>query len=328
MSPEVERIRIGVSPAEDLSSLQLSKVHGPTAWAPGDFPTGSDWSYRLSEHDQAEIVALANDNITIDDSKHLKRSVENWSNRLVAGPGFVRVRGFPLDELTLEQARRALIKLGWLLGEPVAQDRMKVKLVTSIRDERLTPGPSVRRFQTNEAQPFHSDAADFVGLLCIRTAKSGGESRLISAHTVLNEMLDRNPDLVREFMTPLPWSRNAESRDGETPYFMLAPLSLRSGVPRLSLIPWFIRQSQLHTDVPRLTSGQLAALELAEAVMADPGLCLEMRFERGDFQLLNNTTVLHGRSTYVDHDDLNLRRHLLRLWVTADPPLSDSVLSG
>jgi hypothetical protein len=34
-------------------------------------------------------------------------------------------------------------------------------------------------------------------------------------------------------------------------------------------------------------------------------------------QLLNNGRILHAREAYDDHDDLDERRHLLRLWLAA-----------
>ena len=42
-----------------------------------------------------------------------------------------------------------------------------------------------------------------------------------------------------------------------------------------------------------------------------------MRFEPGDVQLLNNHTVLHSRSAFVDEpNNPAKRRHLLRLWLS------------
>ena len=47
-----------------------------------------------------------------------------------------------------------------------------------------------------------------------------------------------------------------------------------------------------------------------------PGIYLEMDFAPGDIQLLSNHTVLHARSEYVDHDEPERKRHLLRLWLS------------
>ena len=53
--------------------------------------------------------------------------------------------------------------------------------------------PDVRIYQTNERQTFHTDSCDVVGLLCLKKAKQGGESLLVSAVTIFNEMLEKRP---------------------------------------------------------------------------------------------------------------------------------------
>ncbi len=54
-----------------------------------------------------------------------------------------------------------------------------------------------------------------------------------------------------------------------------------------------------------------------------------MEFKPGDIQLLANAKILHSREAYEDHDDRDLRRHLLRLWLTTHSFTSvDEVLRG
>jgi alpha-ketoglutarate-dependent taurine dioxygenase len=43
-----------------------------------------------------------------------------------------------------------------------------------------------------------------------------------------------------------------------------------------------------------------------------------MDFEPGDIQFLNNSTILHARTAYEDFEEPERKRHLLRLWLTAD----------
>lgn len=124
------------------------------------------------------------------------------------------------------------------------------------------------------------------------------------------------PDLAATMYEPMPWSRHSET--GSLPYFLVAPFQDTGGVPRISFIPWYIRQSQTHSEAPRLTSEQVAALNLAEQILHDPALHITMEFRPGDVQFLNNATILHSREAYTDFDDPTLRRHLLRLWLTTD----------
>lgn len=237
----------------------------------------------------------------------------------------MRLRGFPIGELTDTQTEHAYLGLGELLGRPVGQDR-HASVLTHIRDERIPAELGVRKYRTNLRQDFHSDGSDLVGLLCLHPAKTGGQSKIVSAHAVYNEMLRRAPHLVEVMYQPMPWDRNNEQRPDEPPFFELAPITDIDGTPRIFFIAWYIRDSQRHPDAPRLTGAQCEALVLAEAIANDPTFHIEMQFAPGDVQLLNNSTVLHSREEYTDHDDPVQRRHLLRLWLTTDAATTHEIL--
>jgi alpha-ketoglutarate-dependent taurine dioxygenase len=66
-----------------------------------------------------------------------------------------------------------------------------------------------------------------------------------------------------------------------------------------------------------LTPAQIEAMELIETIANDSAIHIEMDFQPGDVQLLNNAKILHARESYEDADDPRARRHLLRLWLTA-----------
>ena len=40
-----------------------------------------------------------------------------------------------------------------------------------------------------------------------------------------------------------------------------------------------------------------------------------MSLERGDIQLINNYITFHARTNFIDWDDPELKRHMLRLWL-------------
>ncbi|MEB3033676.1 TauD/TfdA family dioxygenase [[Mycobacterium] nativiensis] len=299
----------------------------PSVWTRGDFPDESVWSFELSATARQSLIDYGRGGPSADLSRRIGAQVARWAELLNGGPGFVRVRNFPADELTEQEIAHAYLGLGSLLGTPVGQDR-DGNVVTHIRDERIPAGPTVRKYRTNLAQDFHSDGSDLVGLLCLHPAKAGGQSRIVSAHAVYNEMLRRDPHLLDVMYSPMPWSRNGEQGPGEQPYFELAPITDIGGIPRIFFIAWYIRDSQQHSSAPRLTDEQLAVLALVENIANDPLFHIEMEFQRGDVQWLNNTTVLHSREAYLDDDEPSLRRHLLRVWLTADTPLANELLRG
>ena len=48
-----------------------------------------------------------------------------------------------------------------------------------------------RQYKTKSHISFHNDGADLVGLLCLKEAKQGGTSRVISSTAVFNRLLKR-----------------------------------------------------------------------------------------------------------------------------------------
>ena len=52
---------------------------------------------------------------------------------------------------------------------------------------------------------------------------------------------------------------------------------------------------QRFPEVPRLTTAQRDVLELIDSIANDDTFYLEMDFERGDMQFLENAVILHAR---------------------------------
>jgi hypothetical protein len=297
---------------------------GPTVWRSGDLVGRSDWMVELTDAQRDQIVAatrVAAEADQVDAASFplgdLADEVARWSEVLATGPGIVGVRGFPVDLLDAEEVELAYLGLGAHLGTPVGQNKQG-EILTHIRDERLPEGTEhVRRYRTRLRQDFHTDGADIVGLLCLHRSVSGGESRVASAGTVYNELLARRPDLLEVLYRPFHWDRQGEQAPGEEPWFELAPLNDLDGQPRFFYLGWYIRDAQRHGEVPRLTDQQIEAMDLLEAIANDPAVHVEMDFQPGDVQWINNGRVLHAREAYMDADDLAERRHLLRLWLAA-----------
>lgn len=243
--------------------------------------------------------------------------IDTINTDLSAGRGFVLLRGFPVNELTNEEAEMAYFGLGLYLGTPVRQNS-NAELLSHIRDDRTPQDGLIKRlYRTSERQDFHTDAADIIGLLCMHKAKSGGESKIVSSQMLYSEMMRRRPDLVDELRVPMHWDKQDEHKDGEQPWFTLAPIFDLNGEARIFYVGWYIRNAERWPEVPRLTTKQLEAMELLESIANDPEFHLEMAFEPGDIQFLNNGRILHAREAYEDWDDPDQRRHLLRLWLAA-----------
>jgi len=297
-------------------------------WTADDVGAPASWTYALDETARAAIIdsveAMHARDVSITsivrsdpDAGALAPLVADWIRELQQGRGFVLVRNFPVEHLDPEDVKLAYFALGLQLGRPVSQDAHGT-LLGHVRDRGVPrTTPAIRRYATNERQDFHTDGADIIGLLCLQRARRGGASRIVSAAAVYNEILRRDPAAVEVLYAPMYWDRNDEQRPGEDPFYALPVLHDVEGRPRFFYIGWYIRDAQRHAAVPRLTDEQIDALELIEDIANNPTFHIEMDFQPGDIQLLNNSVILHAREAYEDDTDLAQRRHLLRLWLAA-----------
>src|ERR1051326_237078 len=129
----------------------------------------------------------------------LSRRIAEWRNEIRRGRGFVLIRGVPVQDWTEAQAETFYWCLGHHFGIPGAQNP-EGDLLGHVRDQRT--GSDVRYYRTNKELAVHTDTADFVGLLCLQKAKSGGLSRIASSVAVFNELLRRKPQLVPRLFQP------------------------------------------------------------------------------------------------------------------------------
>ena len=60
----------------------------------------------------------------------------------------------------------------------------------------------LRFYQTNLPLSFHNDGADVFMLMCYRSADRGGLSKIVSAVSVFNTILERRPELAEVLQKP------------------------------------------------------------------------------------------------------------------------------
>jgi hypothetical protein len=296
---------------------------------------GSDaWVYRLSAAEVADLErALDHARGTGKPLEALERedfplpvlgpATKGWLRELQHGRGFLNVKGIPVERHSAEDAGWLHFGIGLHLGRAVSQNAAGDRL-GHVRDTGADPAdPSVRLYKTRVELGFHSDGADLIGLLCVRPARSGGETRLVSTEAVYAEILRRRPDLVPVLYEPFPWDRNDEQPPGEPPTFQLPICAVRGGRLTFFYIGWYIRKAPRHPGVAPLSRAQNEVLDLIDAIAQDPAFHLEMRLDPGEINFLKNNTALHARTAYEDFPEPDRRRHMVRLWLTAHGDWAD-----
>lgn len=255
-------------------------------------------------------------------------------DKLEHGCGFALLRGLPRDRFTDEDCALIYWGIGVHFGNPVSQNARGHRL-GHVRDEgRSYDDPNARGYQTNQRMDFHCDLlpVDVLGLFCLRTAKSGGVSALVSALSVHNVLGAERPDLLEATYGLFNVDWRSEEPEGEQPWFSIPMFSERGGKvsSRFCSRPYYESVSR-YGDTLALTDLQREALDKVQEIANRPELRLSMSFQEGDIQLINNHMIMHAREAFEDYQEEERKRHLLRMWIAVSDdqrrPLSDA-LSG
>jgi hypothetical protein len=147
-------------------------------------------------------------------------------------------------------------------------------------------------------------------------AKRGGESRVASSVTVYNRILERRPDLAKVLCEDFYRSRSGEVNAGDLPYFTQPIFSFTEGYFSATGAGAAIDKAQKIPGVPPYTPAQKEAVVFYRKTV--DACAVDIPFEPGDIQFLNNFVTLHTRREYEDWPEEGRKRHLLRLWLS-DP---------
>jgi len=312
---------------------------GPQVWTERDFSGPSDWILPLNEVTGQELKsAIAHARQRGGEGSIVKRedfplpsfalTAAELRRRLRDGIGFVVLRGLALDDYAEDEVRLLYAGLGTYLGAIVPQN-LRGERMYSVRDEGMRVEAEygrtgVRFSKTNAAFDFHTDSPsrlagitpDVIGLLVLRTAKSGGESALVSGYALHNFLREQRPDILQRLYRPFWVDRRSELPPGEEPVLPVSVFTF-DGRLKLRYLRFYITKGQEWKGEP-LTETDVEALDVFEEVMRRPGMAVRIPLERGDIQWISNTFLLHSRTTYEDYADPERKRHYIRLWLS-DP---------
>jgi len=306
----------------------MSTAFRPQAWTAAEADKDTSWILRLNAAEAAGVheallharatgkpfTAMTQADFPLPEVSRaaLARAIELTQGRW----GMCLLKGLPSDLWSEDEARLAYWGMGLYMGTARTQNKASA-FMADVRDEgsgyKVKNG---RGYNTNAGLDFHCDSCDVVALLCRRTARTGGESKVVSSIAVRDEIARRRPDLIAVLQGPWYHSYQGAQGPGKPAYYMCPILgddpeyfAARSNRKNI------MAAQRDFPEVPRLTPQQGEALDLMDQVMADPKLCFSMWLERGDLQLLNSYVTLHSRTDFEDFEEHDLKRHLYRLWL-------------
>jgi hypothetical protein len=234
------------------------------------------------------------------------------------GRGFVLVRGFPVNGFTLPEIKAMYYgfstHMGWMISQNPTGD-----LIDHVEDKgKSYSSIAVKGYETNARLTPHCDSGDVVGLLCVRKAMTGGGNTIASFTSIYNEILASYPQyleaLYRGFHQNI--RGGGPPGPGENVTLHRVPVYFYDGA-RLSarFNAKAMRTGAEWPGIEPLSQVEKEAIDCVEALALREDLRFDMMLEPGDIQFLCNHSVVHTRSEFIDHEDPERKRLLLRIWI-------------
>jgi hypothetical protein len=303
-------------------------VVDPSIWKNEDLTLNKEWLYRLGDKEIDSLIKMARrhrDEFGDDPNELLSTTRVNFDlgafgqtlpkiyDQLKDGFGVALLRGLPMDDIELIDVAAIYWGIGRHMGDAMSNNP-EGDMIGHIRDEgRDFNDPNHRGYQTNVTMDYHCDQTDIVGLLCLREAKSGGLSKVVSSIAAYNEFLARRPDLVGVMAKPFCWTKHSEMNSNEKPYYESPIFNFLDNKLCISFGPKHIEKGHQLPEVPDITVEQAEGIRLMEQICEEQHFA--MALERGDIQFANNAVILHTRQGFEDWPESDRRRQLWRLWL-------------
>jgi hypothetical protein len=253
------------------------------------------------------------------DCRHpaLDTDLERVFTEIQEGRGIVIVRGVPVAAHSVENVGRMFWALGAHFGRGVSQSAIG-DVLGHVRDETPPGGEeSARGYTSRRELSLHTDLGQIVGLMCVRQAKSGGESQYAAGLAVHNEIAATRPDLLPVLYRGFPYHRRGEQAADAAPItpYDIPVFSVTDGQMSVFMVREIFNAA--FRELKRAFSREeIEAIDLFGETARR--LQFETRLEAGEATFLNNYTVMHARSEFVDCNEADKQRLMQRLWLDAE----------
>ncbi|WP_270937070.1 TauD/TfdA family dioxygenase [Falsiroseomonas oryzae] len=323
-----------------MTAHPIAPIGGRAAWTGAEMARDTSWVMALPAGAQEEIAAtlaaLGERLVPRFDARHFALPATAAFLREVAqelehGRGLVRLTGLDPARFSAADLKRVFWGLMCHLGTPLPQNTTG-EVLAEVTDETgvgaaVAAGSARARSRSTGALRFHTDKCDLLCLLCASNGIAGGISRIVSTVAIHDAMAARRPDLLAVLYQEF-WRARPADEEGEGMASCPFPMPVFARGPDGDFTSQYSRtyveMAQGMPGVPPLTPQQVEAMDML-AALADE-LCVEMPFEPGQIQLMNQHVTYHGRTAYADDAATGARRNLLRIWLAS--PISRALPAG
>lgn len=302
-------------------------VTGPTVWHGATFAGKEDvtLTFGASELRAIDKALSATRHLALEDIEPhhfsdpvLAQFMRQLGEEVLHGRGLVVLAGVPMQNHDEESLSRIFWGLGNQLGNPVSQSVMGERLGHVV--DKSADDPTARGYRQRYELTPHNDFHEIVTFMCLQQGIRGGRSWCVSSHLLHNLMLESRPDLLEALYRGYFTHRFGEQGDGEGPIteHRVPVFSRCEGELSCRFLRRYIEAAA--NEAQALSRKEREALEYFDAIAMDADNGLFFDLEPGEAVIMNNYVVLHGRTAFEDGHTSANKRHLVRLWLTVEPP--------
>jgi hypothetical protein len=211
--------------------------------------------------------------------------------------------------------------LGNYLGRVMRQNLRGERLDT-VRDRGARISDPYRLIETARYFLPHTDNGmleprwpDYLGLMCLIPARSGGENLVLSAYTLLGEIARERPDYLERLAQPWHIDPPLEQRLPGGPATWSKPIfEVFNGELKIHYLRYYIEPGMEKAGMP-LTSFETEILDYLDSLLERDNFAFAYKLQAGEILFNNNNWTLHGRRAFEDDSDPARKRLLMRIWL-------------
>ena len=260
------------------------------------------------------------DNLNEIDLPLLKNKILGFRKEiLLDGIGLFIIDGACLKNFSLKEKISIYTLIVKILGELMIQNIQQEKIV-EIKDVGKSMKTGGRYHETKEGGSNHTDSPqwedvpDYLSMLCVNNAKKGGTNLFLSAYTIHNKIFQERKDLLHVLYEKFHFDKRGEFKDGESPTVFEPIFELKNERLNFRYLRNYIDAGHDIQNQP-LSESQKDALTYLDSLMYRDEMIMRYDLKPGDMLFSDNHRVVHGRTSFEDYDDQNLKRFMLRTWI-------------
>ena len=250
----------------------------------------------------------------------LKNKILEFKKKiLLGGVGLFIINGTCLQNFSVKEKISIYTLIAKILGELIIQNIKQDKIV-EIKDVGKSMKTGGRYHETKEGGSHHTDSPqwkdvpDYLGLFCVHNAKNGGTNLFLSAYTIHNKIFKDQKKFLNIFYEKFHFDKRGEFKEGESPTVFEPIFKLKDGRLYFRYLRDYIDGGHDIQNQP-LSESQKEALTYLDNSMLEEDMMMHYDLKPDDMVFSDNHWVVHGRTTFEDYDEPDLKRLMLRTWI-------------